>query len=76
MNAQSSEIQSLSFEQKIRLVENLWDSIADEVDRLPVPAWQTRELQRRKAQFDANPAAGKPWAEVKRRLRERYPVVC
>lgn len=72
MNAQSIEIQSLTLDEKIRLVEDLWDSIADEVDQLPVPDWQSRELHRRKARFDADPGSGKSWADVEQRLREQY----
>ena len=72
MDTLFTEIQALPLEQKMRLVEDLWDSIAAGVERLPVPDSQLEELHQRKARFDANPDSGKSWAEVERRLRERY----
>jgi putative addiction module component (TIGR02574 family) len=61
----------LSPEQKLRLVEALWDSIADAPQELPMPEWQKEELARRKAAHLADPGAALPWEEVMRRLRKR-----
>ncbi|RQP26820.1 addiction module protein [Albitalea terrae] len=56
--------------ERLELVEDLWDSIADEIDAQPVPEAVVRELRERMARYDANPESGIPWEEVKRRLRE------
>ena len=61
----------LSVEQRLELISELWDSIPDSLDTLPVPEWHREELDRRLAAADANPDAGIPWEEVKRRLREK-----
>ena len=61
----------LSVEQRLELISELWDSIPDSLDTLPVPDSHREELDRRLAAADANPEAAIPWEEVKRRLREK-----
>ena len=61
----------LSVEQRLELMSELWDSIPNSLDTLPVPDWHREELDRRLAAADANPDAAIPWEEVKRRLREK-----
>ena len=56
--------------ERLQLVEDLWDSIAAEREREPVPEAILAELRARKARYDANPSSGLSWDEVKRRLRE------
>jgi putative addiction module component (TIGR02574 family) len=61
----------LSVDQRLDLIALLWDSIPDSLEELPVPEWHRRELEKRLAAADADPSAGIPWEEVKRRLREK-----
>ena len=61
----------LSVEQRLELIGELWDSIPDSVDELPVPDWHREELERRLAAADADPDAAIPWEQVKKRLREK-----
>jgi putative addiction module component (TIGR02574 family) len=60
----------LSVEQRLELIGELWDSIPDSADELPVPDWHREELERRLAAADAEPDAAIPWEQVKKRLRE------
>lgn len=62
---------SLTVEQRLELIGELWDSIPDSAEDLPVPKWHEDELKRRLANADANPGAAIPWKDVKRRLREK-----
>ncbi|MHC1726332.1 MAG: addiction module protein [Syntrophobacteraceae bacterium] len=41
------EIERLSTPEKILLVEDLWDSIASDESRVPIPQSHTEELDRR-----------------------------
>ena len=43
----------LPLDQRLQLVQDLWDSIADEQPELPVPDWQVQELRRRAATYHA-----------------------
>lgn len=64
------EAEKLPVEERLELVEALWDSIGADADleRLPMPKWQREELARRLADFDADPEAGSSWEEVRGRL--------
>ncbi len=58
----------LTIEQRLELIGELWDSLPDSVDELPVPEWHKAELDRRLAAADADPGAGISWEDVKERL--------
>ncbi len=62
-------IDRLSVAQRIKLVEEIWDSIAAEPEQIPLTEPQKQDLQRRLAAYEANPKAGSSWQEVKARLR-------
>ena len=64
-------INQLSIAQRILLVEEIWDSIANDSENLPLTEAQKQDLQRRLAEYKANPKAGASWEEVKARLRGR-----
>jgi putative addiction module component (TIGR02574 family) len=72
MNSNISSVFDLSPSEKLQLVEDLWDDLAAAPESVPVHDWQKEELARRKANLMKNPAAGRPWEEVKRRIRSRY----
>ncbi|MBF6593717.1 MAG: addiction module protein [Thermaceae bacterium] len=57
----------LPLEERLRLVQDLWDSIASEYDQLPVTDEERRELERRLAL----PREGRSWEEVKARLLDK-----
>jgi len=66
-----AEIVSLSVDERIRLVEAIWDSIAEHPDALPLSDAEREELDRRWADYLKDPAAGAPWSEVKARIIAR-----
>jgi putative addiction module component (TIGR02574 family) len=68
MNAEFAPLFELSVPQRLRLVEDLWDSIAAAPSSVPVPEWQKEELDRREAEHLQNPAAMLSWEEVKERM--------
>jgi putative addiction module component (TIGR02574 family) len=68
-------IDQLSVAQRVLLVEEIWDSIADEEEEIPLTEAQRLDLQRRVAAYETNPKAGSSWEEVKVRLR-RQPRAC
>ncbi|MBW8874004.1 MAG: addiction module protein [Acidobacteria bacterium] len=62
------EILELPVTERIRLVELIWDSIAAVPEAVPVSDELKAELDRRLAEFEANPEAGIPWEEVRERI--------
>lgn len=63
----------LSVAERIQLVEDLWDSIANRPEALELTEAQRSEIDRRLAEHDANPESAVPWEDVRARLRQRYP---
>ncbi len=66
-------LRQLSVAERIQLVEDLWDSIAEEApdDAFPVSAELAAELDRRLAEADADPTAGVEWSEVRSAIENR-----
>jgi putative addiction module component (TIGR02574 family) len=59
------EILRLPIEERLDLLEQVWDSIAADPSKVPVPEWHKEELERRLA--DPNPEH-LSWDEVKSRF--------
>ena len=72
MSSDLSQFDHLSFPQKLQLVEDLWDQIAQSTELIPVPDWQKEELDRRELENQEHPAMNLSWDEVKRQIRERH----
>ncbi len=64
-----SDLRSLSVVERLQLVEDLWDSIAEDQHSLPDHPAVVRELRARKKKFLANPSSGVSWEIAKRRIR-------
>jgi putative addiction module component (TIGR02574 family) len=62
----------LSPAEKLQLVEDLWDDLADTPEAIPVHDWQRQELARRKANLLKDRASGLSWEDVKQRARARH----
>ena len=62
-------IDQLGLHERLQLVEDIWDSIAEDVESMPIPDWHREELDRRIAAHEADPHAGSSWEAVKERLR-------
>jgi len=65
------ELRSLLVAERIQLVEDLWDSIAEDSGSLQLTDAQRAELDRRLDDFEAAPGAGESWEEVKRKLQRK-----
>lgn len=63
-----SEILELPVEQRLKLLEAIWDSIEEFPEAIPLTEAQKRELDRRLKDLERNPDAGSPWPEVKARI--------
>ena len=65
------EIRKLPVEERLQLVEDIWDTIVDELDQLPITPAQAEELDRRLAAHRANPDAAESWEVVRARILNR-----
>ena len=64
-------IDKLSVEDRLRLVQEIWDSIAAEPEAIQLTEAKRRELERRLADDKANPGDVIPWEEVEAQARAR-----
>jgi putative addiction module component (TIGR02574 family) len=69
MNPEFAQIFELPLSEKLQLLEDLWDSIAQTPEQIPMLDWQKEELAKRKANCLQNPDSGSSWEEVKERIR-------
>lgn len=67
----NSKLRKLPVDERIRLVEDLWDSIAADQSALPLTSQQQAELDRRLEAFDHDGDAGRPVEEVVADIRKR-----
>ncbi len=51
--------------EKIRLVQQLWDEIAEEASRLPLTVAQKQLLDQRIDEHEANPDDAEPWEQAR-----------
>ncbi len=62
------EVLKLPVSERIRIVEAIWDSIADSPEEVQLSDEQKVELDRRLEALEKNPDAGSSWDEVRARL--------
>lgn len=67
MSESTVDVNKLAPEERLRLLEELWDSLSDQ--DLPVTSAQQKELDRRLDDLDREGPRGIPWEDVLERLQ-------
>jgi putative addiction module component (TIGR02574 family) len=67
----NTDILSLSVPERIQLVEDIWDSIAEFPEQMLLTDEQKSELDRRLDAYHASPDEGSPWELVRERIRSK-----
>jgi len=57
-------IHKLSVGERLELIEQIWNSLPEQIAPQDIPEWHLTELAKRRAQVAAQPRQGKPWREV------------
>jgi putative addiction module component (TIGR02574 family) len=65
------KLRQLPLEERIKLVEDLWDSIAADQQTLPLTPEQRAELDRRLDAYEADKNPGRPADEVIAEIRRK-----
>lgn len=71
MTRPALNLSELTAEEKLRLLEDVWDSLAVEPNTVPLPDWQRTELDRRIDELDREGPTGIPWDRVLREIEGR-----
>jgi putative addiction module component (TIGR02574 family) len=69
-NISIADILELPVQERIRLVELIWDSVAAVPDAVELSPALKAELELRLAEFEANPESGYSWDQVKSRIND------
>lgn len=64
------DIKRLSREERLNLIEELWDSLAPTQDQLALSDAQRNELDERLDEMDSDNALGIPWDQMLEQIRE------
>lgn len=67
----NANLRKLPLDERIRLVEDLWDSIAEDQSVLPLTPEQRAELVRRLDAYEADQDPGRPAEDVVAEIRSR-----
>lgn len=65
------DIDGLTREEKLELIERLWDDLASTQESIPLSEWQREELDRRLDELDREGPVGVPAEDVLGKLRGR-----
>lgn len=66
-----NEVESWPVDDRIRLVQEVWDGLAGMSDDPELTAEMRAELDLRIEEMDRDPSAGVPWEQVKAKALER-----
>ena len=68
MGASIEEFKQLPVSERIQIVEDLWDTIAEDSDAIGLTPAHIAELDRRLDALEAQPEVGTPWNIVRERI--------
>jgi hypothetical protein len=63
-------IEQMSWEEKLRTLEELWESITREGDRYESPPWHEQALNETQQRYESGAEQPMDWADAKRELRK------
>jgi len=71
MSVDARELLALSAQEKLRIIELLWDDLGASGEAIPLPDWVEQEGVRRRDEMKANPGTGLTHEEVWDRIDRR-----
>ena len=71
MKFTAADVLALPVSERLQLVVEIWESIAQCPDEIELTEATRELLRKRLAAHRANPSAGSPWEEVRKRIESR-----
>jgi putative addiction module component (TIGR02574 family) len=71
MSKPALNVEQMSAEERLELIEELWESLSETSEAVPITEAQRQELDRRLDDLETSAPDGIPWEEVLRRIRTR-----
>jgi putative addiction module component (TIGR02574 family) len=67
-----AEMRKLSRTEKLKIIETLWNDLAQEEDRFESPPWHEKLLRETEAQYSTGQIENVAWEDAKKELRGRF----
>lgn len=61
-------LDQMSVREKLEAISQIWDSLGETPDQIPVPDWQKEELKRRGERLDSGESTVSDWEEAEKRF--------
>jgi putative addiction module component (TIGR02574 family) len=58
-------------EERVSIIESLWDSLVKEPASIPMPDWHRNVLDERIVEDEADDTPGESWSDLRRRIEAR-----
>jgi putative addiction module component (TIGR02574 family) len=65
------DLGKLTRDEKLQLIDQIWDSLDNDPDAFPLTESQRRELDRRLDEMDRGDVAGIPWEQALKEIQSR-----
>ncbi|HBB87461.1 MAG TPA: hypothetical protein DC047_07595 [Blastocatellia bacterium] len=65
------QIDQLSLEEKLQIMEALWEDLRTRAGEMPVPQWHKDILDRREQMIETGEAKFEDWDSAKKRIADR-----
>jgi putative addiction module component (TIGR02574 family) len=72
MPATFLDLSKMTVNEKLDLINKIWDTITPEQPPMPVPEWLKKELDRRHEEFLRDPSQAIDWKEAKAQILNEY----
>jgi len=66
------EIKHLSREEKLRVMEAIWEDLSNEEEQIESPDWHKKALQETEHRFSSGQEKIVDWQDAKKELRKRF----
>ena len=67
-----SELNMLSIEEKLQVMEAIWQDLSGEEDSVPSPSWHREALRETEQRYKGGKEDIFDWSDAKRDLRKRF----
>ncbi|WP_155931112.1 addiction module protein [Methylomonas sp. 11b] len=67
-----TELHQLPAIEKLKIIEALWNDLAEDENNLPPPAWHEAELKQTEDGFLSGDIKAVDWQQAKKELRSRF----
>ena len=68
--AVSLPLKKMTIEEKLRIMEDIWDDLSRHADQVPIPSWHGELLAEREANIERGEDAFTDWETARRRIEK------